>query len=87
MISILVPVYNAEEYLKRCLDSILAQSLTDYEVILVNDGSTDQSGAICDEYAAAHDCIRVIHQENTGVAQARSTLLAAARGEYITFVD
>ena len=87
MISILVPVYNVEKYLSRCLDSILAQTLTDYEVILVNDGSTDQSGVICDRYAAEHDRIKVIHQENAGVSQARNRLLAAARGEYITFVD
>lgn len=87
MISVLMPVYNVEKYLRQCLDSILAQSYSDYEVVLVNDGSTDQSGAICDAYAAQHDCIRVIHQKNAGVAQARNTLLAAARGEYITFVD
>lgn len=87
MISILVPIYNVEKYLRRCIDSILAQTLRDYEIILVNDGSTDQSGAICDAYAAEHDCIRVIHQENAGVAQARNVLLATAAGEYITFVD
>lgn len=87
MISILVPVYNVEKYLRCCLDSILGQTYTDYEVILVNDGSTDQSGAICDAYAAEHDCIRVIHQKNAGVAQTRNVLVAAAQGEYITFVD
>jgi len=87
MISVLVPVYNVEKYLRRCLDSILMQTWTDYEVVLVDDGSTDQSGAICDAYAAAHDCIRVIHQQNAGLAQVRNVSLAAARGEYITFVD
>lgn len=87
MISILIPVYNVEKYLHRCIDSILAQTYTDYEIILVNDGSTDQSGAICDAYAAEHPCIRVIHQKNAGVSQARNTLLAAAQGEYLTFLD
>lgn len=87
MISILLPVYNVEKYLRRCIDSILAQTYTDYEVILVNDGSTDHSGDICDEYASRHNCIRVIHQKNAGVAQVRNVLLAAAMGEYITFVD
>lgn len=87
MISILIPVYNVEKYLRRCLDSVLAQTCTDYEVVLVNDGSTDGSGAICDAYAAEHPCFRVIHQENAGLAQVRNVSLAAARGEYITFVD
>ena len=87
MISVLVPVYNVEKYLRRCIDSILAQTYTDYEVVLVDDGSTDQSGALCDAYAAEHDCIRVIHQENAGLAQVRNVSIAAARGEYITFVD
>ncbi|MBQ2991580.1 MAG: glycosyltransferase [Clostridia bacterium] len=87
MISVLVPVYNVEKYLCRCLDSILKQTCTDYEIVLVDDGSTDQSGRICDAYAAEHDCIRVIHQENAGLAQVRNVSLAAARGEYITFVD
>lgn len=87
MISVLVPVYNVEKHLARCLDSILAQTYTEYEIVLVNDGSTDKSGSICDAYGAEHGCIRVIHQKNTGVAQARNVLLGAARGEYITFVD
>ena len=87
MISVLVPVYNVEKYLYRCLDSILAQTYTDYEVILLNDGSTDQSGALCDAYAAEHNRFKVIHQKNAGVGQARNVLLAAATGEYITFVD
>ncbi len=87
MISVLVPVYNVEKYLRRCLDSILRQTFTDYEIVLVDDGSTDQSGALCDEYAAKHACIRVIHQKNAGLAQVRNVSIAAARGEYITFVD
>lgn len=87
MISVLVAVYNVEKYLHRCLDSILAQTYTDYEIILVDDGSTDRSGAICDAYAAEHPCIRVIHQKNAGVSRTRNVTLGAARGEYITFVD
>ena len=87
MISILIPVYNVDKYLHRCIESVLEQTYTDYEVVLVDDGSSDRSGAICDDYAAKHSCIRVIHQENTGVSQARNVLLAAARGEYLTFVD
>ena len=87
MISVLVPVYNVEKYLCRCLDSILAQTFTDYEILLVDDGSTDHSGGICDAYAAEHACIRVIHQKNGGVSKARNVLLSAARGEYLTFVD
>lgn len=87
MISVLVPVYNVEKYLPRCLDSILHQTYTDYEILLVDDGSTDQSGALCDQYALKYSCIRVIHQKNAGVAEVRNVSLAHARGEYITFVD
>ena len=87
MISVLVPVYNVEKYLRRCIDSILAQTYTDYEIVLVDDGSTDQSGRICDEYAAGHNCIRVVHQKNAGLAQVRNVSLSVAQGEYITFVD
>ncbi len=65
-ISIIVPVYNVEQYLPRCLDSILAQTFTDFEVLLVDDGSKDKSGAICDEYAAKDQRIRVFHQPNGG---------------------
>lgn len=87
MISVLVPVYNVEKYLRRCLDSILKQTYADYEVVLVDDGSTDQSGAICDQYASEHKHIRVIHQKNAGLAQVRNVSLANAEGEFITFVD
>ena len=87
MISVLVPVYNVEKYLRRCIDSILSQTYTDYEIVLVDDGSTDRSGALCDAYAKEHGCIRVIHQENAGLAQVRNVSVAAARGDYITFVD
>ena len=87
MISVLVPVYNVEKYLRRCLDSILEQTFTDYEIVLVDDGSTDQSGAICDEYQAKYPFVRVIHQKNAGLAEVRNVSIAAAKGEYITFVD
>ena len=73
-ISIIVPVYRAEKYLNACVDSILAQTFTDFELVLIEDGSPDQSGAICDEYAQRDDRVRVIHQPNQGQAAARSTL-------------
>lgn len=86
-LSIIVPVYNVEAYLRQCLDSILAQTFEDIEVIAVDDGSTDHSGKICDEYAA-NDCrILVIHKENGGLADARNAGLDAASGKYIAFVD
>lgn len=87
MISIIVPVYKVEPYLRRCVDSILAQTYTDFELILVDDGSPDNCGAICDEYAAKDSRIRVIHQENGGLSAARNAGLDVAAGEYITFVD
>lgn len=87
MISVIVPVYNVEKYLNECIDSILAQTYTDFELILVDDGSPDNCGAICDEYAEKDSRIRVIHQENGGLSVARNTGLDAANGEYITFVD
>ncbi len=86
-ISIIVPVYNVEQYLPRCLDSILAQTFIDFEVLLVDDGSKDRSGAICNEYAAKDHRIRVFHQPNGGVSFARNVGLDNARGEWITFSD
>lgn len=86
-ISILVPVYNAKEYLARCVDSIAAQTLPSWELLLIDDGSTDGSGALCDACAGRDGRIRVIHQENAGVSAARNTGLAAARGRYVGFVD
>lgn len=86
-ISIIVPVYNVEKYLTRCIDSILAQTYQNIEVILVNDGSTDSSPAICDEYAQKDARISVIHKENGGLSSARNAGLDAATGEYIGFVD
>ena len=86
-LSVIVPVYNTEKYLRECIDSILAQTFTDFELILVDDGSTDRSGAICDEYAEKDARIQVIHQENGGITVARKSGVRAASGEYVTFVD
>lgn len=86
-LSIIVPVYNSEKYLDRCINSILAQTFTDFEVILVDDGSIDQSGKICDKYAQKDCRIIVIHQDNRGVSAARNVGLKIAKGRYITFVD
>lgn len=86
-ISIIVPVYKVENYLRRCVDSILVQTFTDFELILVDDGSPDNSPAICDEYAKKDSRIAVIHKENGGVSSARNRGLDAARGRYIMFCD
>lgn len=86
-ISIIVPVYNTEQYLSRCLDSILSQSFVDFELLLIDDGSTDGSGAICDAYAEKDGRIRVFHKENGGVSEARNLGLKEAKGEWICFVD
>ena len=86
-ISIIVPVYNVEEYLSRCIDSILNQTFTAFELILVDDGSTDNSGLICDEYKKIDSRIKVIHKENGGLSSARNSGLNIASGEYVAFVD
>lgn len=86
-ISVVVPVYNVEKYLSRCVDSILAQTFTDFELILIDDGSKDCSGEICDNYAKQHRNIRVIHQDNKGQAAARNLGVEIAKGEWIAFVD
>lgn len=86
-ISIIVPVYNVEKYLARCIDSILEQTFSDFECLLIDDGSPDCSGALCDEYAHKDNRIHVIHQKNAGVSAARNRGLDAARGEWICFVD
>ena len=86
-LSVVVPVYNVEKYLNQCIDSILGQSFSDFELIIVNDGSTDDSGSICDQYAMADPRVRVIHTENRGVVTARRTGVNMARGEYTVFVD
>lgn len=86
-LSIVVPVYGVEPYLPKCIDSILNQTYRDFELILVDDGSPDSCGAICEEYAARDGRIHVIHQENQGVSAARNAGLDMARGEYLGFVD
>lgn len=85
--SLILPVYNVAAYLERCLKSILGQDTTGCEIILVDDGSTDASSSICDAYAAKHQEIRVVHQENGGLSSARNAGLRAARGKYIWFID
>ena len=86
-ISVIVPVYKAEAYLADCIDSILNQTFSDLEVILVDDGSPDGCGAICDAYAAREPRVSVLHQENQGQAAARNHALPLAKGEWICFVD
>ncbi len=87
MVSVLVAVYNVEDYLPRCLDSVLNQAYRDLEIILVDDGSTDSSGSICEEYADIDGRIKVIHQENEGLSSARNAGLRAATGDYILMID
>ena len=86
-VSIIVPVYQVEQYIRQCVDSILAQTFTDFELILVDDGSKDQSGKICDEYARMDERVKVIHQKNSGVAAARNHGISCAEGDYLCFVD
>ena len=85
--SIIVPVYNVERYLQECVDSILAQTVSDFELILVNDGSTDKSGEICDTYSEKDSRVSVIHQANAGSSTARNRGIENARGQYISFID
>lgn len=87
MVSIIVPIYHAQEYLPECIDSILSQTYTDLELLLIDDGSTDSSGEICDRYAARDSRVRVWHIENNGVSNARNVGLQHARGEFIAFCD
>lgn len=87
LVSIVVPVYNAEKYLSRCLDSILAQTHENIEVLLIDDGSKDESGRICDGYAQKDGRVRVWHTQNGGVAKARNVGIENARGDWLTFVD
>lgn len=86
-ISVIIPVYNAEKYLDQCLQSVLSQSFTDFELLLINDGSKDRSGEICEAYATKDSRIQVFHQENKGVSAARNLGIEKAKGEWITFVD
>ena len=87
LISVIVPVYNVESYVAECIESIQNQTYMNLEIILVNDGSTDNSGDICDQYATYDERIKVIHKENAGVSAARNTGIEAANGDYIAFVD
>ena len=86
-LSIIVPIYNVAPYLRKCVDSLLAQDISDYEIILVDDGSPDECQQICDQYAEQYSNIKVIHQANAGLSAARNTGIAVAKGEYICFVD
>lgn len=86
-ISVIVPIYNVEIYLHRCIDSILIQTFTDFELLLIDDGSTDSSGNICDEYALKDSRIRVFHQKNGGVSSARNKGLCECIGEWVQFID
>ncbi len=86
-LSVNIPVYNAEKYLHECIDSVLSQSFSDFEIILIDDGSTDSSGTICDEYAARDSRIKVLHLENGGCASARRHGLAESSGDYIFMMD
>ena len=87
VVSVVVPVYNVEQFLEECVDSVLAQTFQNYEIILVDDGATDNSGDICDKYAENDSRVRVIHRKNGGLSAARNTGLDAANGEYIYFLD
>ena len=86
-VSIIVPVYNAEKTIGRCIDSILGQQYTDFELLLVDDGSKDGSGAICDSYALADSRVQVIHKENTGVSDTRNIGISRAAGVSLQFLD
>ena len=87
MVSIIVPIYNVEQYISKCIESILAQTYRDFELILVDDGSPDMCGTICDEYARTDSRVYVIHQENKGLSAARNAGISLAKGEYISFID
>ena len=87
VISVIVPIYNVENYINRCLNSIINQTYKNLQIILVDDGSTDDSGKVCDKYALKDSRIKVIHQKNSGPVRARKTGLEASTGEYIGFVD
>ncbi len=87
MVSVIIPIYNREDTLPRCVDSLLAQTYPETEIVLVDDGSTDRSPQMCDDYARAHDNIRAVHRENGGISAARNTGMQNMTGEYYTFVD
>lgn len=87
LVSFIIPVYNVEKYLNECVDSVINQNFNDFEVVLVDDGSIDNSGHICDEYAEKYDFISVIHKQNGGLSDARNAGLNVAKGEYVLFLD
>ena len=87
LITIIVPIYNVEDYLQRCVDSILIQTYKNIEIILVNDGSPDNCGAICDKYTKIDSRVKVLHKKNGGLSDARNAGLGIAQGDYVTFVD
>lgn len=87
MVSVIIPVYNVQHYLARCLDSVLAQSYNNLEIIVVDDGSTDASGTMCDDYAARDSRVKVIHKSNGGLSSARNAGLDAMTGDWVTFID
>ena len=87
LISVIVPVYNVEPYLRRCVDSILRQTYRNLEILLVDDGTKDNCGAICDAYARQDERVKVIHKENGGLSSARNAGIDASTGEYLSFVD
>ena len=86
-VSVIIPVYNVEKYLQRCFDSVVNQTLKDIEIILVNDGSTDSSGEMCDRLAKTDNRVKVIHKENGGLSDARNVGIEAAKGEFLSFID
>lgn len=85
--SVIIPIYNVEKFLNQCVDSVLSQSFSDYEVILVDDGSSDKCPIICDEYAKKNQCIKVIHKRNEGLSAARNSGIDVAKGKYLLFLD
>ena len=87
LISVVVPVYNVEKFLDRCMANLLSQTYKDYEILLIDDGSKDSSGALCDRYAAICDNVRVFHKDNGGLGSARNYGIKHAKGNYVCFID
>ena len=87
LVSVIIPVYNAENCLNECLDSVIKQTYSNLEIILIDDGSNDNSGAICDDYARLDKRIKVIHTNNSGVSKSRNTGIEVCKGFFITFID
>ena len=87
LISIIIPIYNVEKYMEKCLNSVVNQTYNNIEIILIDDGSKDKSREICDNYAKKDNRIKVVHKENNGVSSARNTGIDMSKGKYITFID